>query len=98
MPPVFPVFLVGVVAAPLVKKVLKPVVRGAVKTSVKLAADAKRAAHEVNEELYDIAAEASAEVYGSQEQRAPKEEPPAEQPQLSNKKQRPGAAKAKVNA
>lgn len=91
MPPVFPVFVVGVISAPLVKKVLRPVVRGAVKTSVKLAADAKRAAHEVNEGLYDIAAEASAEVLGPKKQ-------PAEDQGQSGKKPRPGAAKAKVNA
>ncbi|MGP3988352.1 DUF5132 domain-containing protein [Streptomyces sp. 3N207] len=86
------------ISAPIVKKVLKPVVRGAVKTSVKLAADARRAAHEVNEELYDIAAEASAEVLGPKEPQAPKEEPAGGQAQLSNKKPRPGAAKAKTNA
>ncbi|MFI8849660.1 DUF5132 domain-containing protein [Streptomyces sp. 891-h] len=91
MPPVVPVFAVGVIAAPLVKKMLKPVVRGVVRTSVKIASDAKRAAHEVNEELYDIAAEASAEITGA------KEEPAGSQGQLP-KKPRPGTAKTKANA
>ncbi|MEU2604044.1 DUF5132 domain-containing protein [Streptomyces albus] len=77
MPPVVPVFLVGVVSAPLVKKMVKPIVRGTIKTSVKLAAGAKRAAHEANEELSDIAAEASAEILASEPQRGDNGRQPA---------------------
>ncbi|MFW6723834.1 DUF5132 domain-containing protein [Streptomyces sp. MAR4 CNY-716] len=40
-------------------------VRGTIKTSVKLAVDVKRAAHEINEDISDIAAEASAEAFAS---------------------------------
>lgn len=65
MLPVLPVFLVGVVSAPLVKKAVRPVVRGTIKTSVKLAVDVKRAAHEINEDISDIAAEASAEAFAA---------------------------------
>ncbi|WP_258016192.1 DUF5132 domain-containing protein [Streptomyces sp. AJS327] len=36
------------------------------KTSVKIAVDAKRAAHQMTEELQDIAAEASAEAFVSE--------------------------------
>jgi hypothetical protein len=61
MLPVIPVFLVGAASAPLVKKL----VRGTVKSSVKLVLDAKRVAHEINEDLSDIAAEATAEVFAA---------------------------------
>ncbi|WP_326685946.1 MULTISPECIES: DUF5132 domain-containing protein [unclassified Streptomyces] len=88
MPPVFPVFAVGVIAAPFVKKMLRSVTRGAVKTTVKLAADAKRAVHEVNEEISDIAAEASAEIQASEPRGG------EGQPQSSPKKRRPEPAKA----
>ncbi|OUD02678.1 DUF5132 domain-containing protein [Streptomyces swartbergensis] len=40
-------------------------VRGTVKSSVKLALDARRVAHEINEDLSDIAAEATAEVFAA---------------------------------
>jgi hypothetical protein len=61
MLPLIPAFLVGAAAAPLVKKII----RGTVKSSVKLAMDAKRVAHGINEDLSDIAAEATAEVFAS---------------------------------
>ncbi|MFH8466694.1 DUF5132 domain-containing protein [Streptomyces sp. NPDC017991] len=61
MLPVIPVFLIGAAAAPLMKKVI----RGTVKSSVKLVLDAKRVAHEINEDLSDIAAEATAEVFAA---------------------------------
>ncbi|WP_255360303.1 DUF5132 domain-containing protein [Nocardia sp. BMG51109] len=50
------------VAAPLATKIVKPVIRGAVKTTVGLAIEAKRAAAEVSEDLQDIVAEAAAEA------------------------------------
>ncbi|MGW0822969.1 DUF5132 domain-containing protein [Streptomyces sp. NPDC002845] len=53
--------MVGAASAPLVKKII----RGTVKSSVKLAMDARRVAHEINEDLSDIAAEATAEVFAS---------------------------------
>jgi hypothetical protein len=61
MLPVIPVFLVGAASAPLMKKLF----RGTVKSSVKLMLDAKRVVHEINEDLSDIAAEATAEVFAS---------------------------------
>ncbi|WP_461017053.1 DUF5132 domain-containing protein [Streptomyces daliensis] len=61
MLPVIPVFLVGAASAPLMKKII----RGTVKSSMKLALDAKRVAHEINEDMSDIAAEATAEVFAS---------------------------------
>ena len=84
--PVLPVFLVGAAAAQLLKKAMKPVVRGTIKTSVKLGADAKRAAHELNEDLSDIAAEASAEVFTSELQGE------KEVPHQTTKKTRPSKA------
>lgn len=62
MPPVVPPFLIGLIAAPLAKRVVKPLVRGLVKTSVGLVMEVKRAAHEAGEGLHDLAAEVTAEV------------------------------------
>ncbi|MGP3988350.1 DUF5132 domain-containing protein [Streptomyces sp. 3N207] len=55
--------MAGILVSALAKKVAKPAVRGLVKTSLKLAADTRRAAHELNDELRDIAAEAGSEVF-----------------------------------
>jgi hypothetical protein len=71
MLPVIPVFLVGAAMAPLMKKVI----RGTIKSSVKLVLDAKRVAHEINEDLSDIAAEATAEVFASDLQEGGSEVP-----------------------
>jgi hypothetical protein len=54
-------YLIGVVTAPLVARVFRPLLRGAVKTTVGVALEAKRAAAEVREEFQDIAAEATVE-------------------------------------
>jgi Protein of unknown function (DUF5132) len=54
--------LVGIALAPVVKRLAKPVVRGAMKTSVGLALEAKKAAHEVGEEFADLSAEIVAEM------------------------------------
>ncbi|MFK0252651.1 DUF5132 domain-containing protein [Streptomyces sp. NPDC090445] len=66
MPPVLPPFLIGLIAAPLAKRIAKPLVRGIVKTSVGLVLDVKRAAHEAGESLQDLAAEVTADVVASQ--------------------------------
>jgi hypothetical protein len=66
MPPVVPPFLIGLVAAPLVKRLFKPLVRGVVKTSVGLALEVKKAAHDAGEGLQDLAAEVTAEMIGAQ--------------------------------
>ncbi|GAA3131060.1 DUF5132 domain-containing protein [Streptomyces echinatus] len=62
MPPVVPPFLIGLIAASLVKRVGKPLVRGLVKTSVSLGVEVKRAVQEAGEGIQDLAAEATAEV------------------------------------
>ncbi|MFD7131162.1 DUF5132 domain-containing protein [Streptomyces sp. NPDC059894] len=62
MPPVVPPFLIGLVAASLVKRVGKPLVRGIVKTSVGLGLEVQRAVHEASAEIHGLAAEVSAEM------------------------------------
>ncbi|WP_078992682.1 DUF5132 domain-containing protein [Streptomyces sp. MMG1121] len=62
MPPVVPPFLIGLIAASLVKRLGKPLVRGVVKASVGLGIEVKRAVHEAGEGIHDLAAEATAEV------------------------------------
>jgi len=54
-------YLIGVVTAPLVARVLKPALRGVVKTSVGVALEVSRAAAEASEEIQDIAAEVNVE-------------------------------------
>lgn len=66
MPPVVPPFLIGLIAAPLAKRIVKPLVRGIVKTSVGLVLEVKRAAGEANEGIQDLAAEVTAEVIAAQ--------------------------------
>lgn len=66
MPPVVPPFLIGLIAAPLAKRVVKPLMRGLVKTSVGLVMEVRRAAHEASEGLQDLAAEVTAEVVAAQ--------------------------------
>ncbi|MGW0934573.1 DUF5132 domain-containing protein [Streptomyces sp. NPDC002666] len=66
MPPVVPPFLIGLVAAPLAKRLLKPLVRGVVKTSVGLVMEVKKAAHEAGEGIHDLAAEVAADVVAAQ--------------------------------
>ena len=59
--PVLAPYLIGVVTAPLVVKIVKPIVRGTVKATVGLALEVKRAAAEAGEEFQDIAAEVSSD-------------------------------------
>ncbi|MEV6951660.1 DUF5132 domain-containing protein [Streptomyces sp. NPDC051183] len=66
MLPVVPPFLIGLLAAPLVKRIAKPLMRGVVKTSVGLVMEVKRVAHETNEEIQDLAAEVTAEVIAAE--------------------------------
>ncbi|MGW2048306.1 DUF5132 domain-containing protein [Streptomyces sp. NPDC001858] len=66
MPPVVPPFLIGLIAASLVKRLGKPLVRGVVKASVGLGIEVKRAVHEAGEGIHDIAAQATAEVLAAQ--------------------------------
>ncbi|MFC9328646.1 DUF5132 domain-containing protein [Kitasatospora sp. NPDC057015] len=66
MPPVVPPFLIGLVLAPLAKRLIKPLVRGVVKTSVGLVLEVKKAAHEAGENIHDLATEVAADVMAAQ--------------------------------
>lgn len=66
MPAVLAPFLVGVLVTPIAKHVAKPLLRGAIKTSIKIVVDAKRAAHRANEGIHDLAAEATAEMFAAE--------------------------------
>jgi hypothetical protein len=65
MPPVIPPFLVGLIVAPLAKRIAKPLLRGIVKTSVGLVVEVKKVAQEAGEGLQDLAAEVTAEMGGT---------------------------------
>ncbi|WP_037908351.1 DUF5132 domain-containing protein [Actinacidiphila yeochonensis] len=66
MPPVVPPFLIGLIVGPLAKRLVRPLAKGLLKTSVGLALEVKRVAHEANEGLHDLAAEVTAEVVAAQ--------------------------------
>lgn len=66
MPPVVPPFLIGLIAAPLAKRLLKPLMRGVVKTSVGLALEVRKATLEAGENIHDLAAEVAAEMVAAQ--------------------------------
>lgn len=66
MPPIVPPFLAGLLAASVMKKLAKPVMRGIVKTSIGIVAEVRHAAHQAGEELQDLAAEASAEMFATE--------------------------------
>ncbi|MGX1274632.1 DUF5132 domain-containing protein [Streptomyces phaeoluteigriseus] len=66
MPPVVPPFLIGLIAAPLAKRLLKPLMRGVLKTSVGLAYEVKKATLEAGENIHDLAAEMAAEMVAAQ--------------------------------
>ncbi|MFD3586802.1 DUF5132 domain-containing protein [Streptomyces sp. NPDC058683] len=66
MPPVVPPFLIGLIIAPLAKRVLKPLVRGVVTTSVGLVMEVKKAAQEAGENIHDLAVEVAAEMVAAQ--------------------------------
>ncbi|MER7715445.1 DUF5132 domain-containing protein [Streptomyces flaveolus] len=66
MPPIVPPFLIGLIAAPLAKRFLKPLVRGVVTTSVGVVMEVKKAAHAAGENINDLAAEVAADVMASQ--------------------------------
>ncbi|KUL42758.1 DUF5132 domain-containing protein [Streptomyces regalis] len=56
--PVAP-FIVGVIAAPLVQRIAKPIARGAVKTSVGLVMDVKHASLRAAEGMRDVVVDAA---------------------------------------
>ncbi|MFI6984113.1 DUF5132 domain-containing protein [Embleya sp. NPDC050154] len=61
-----PPFLLGLVLAPVAKRVVKPLVQGTIKTSINLVMEVKKAARQASEEFHDLAAEASAERFGAE--------------------------------
>jgi hypothetical protein len=84
MPLALAPILVGIALAPVVKRLTKPVVRGAVKTSVGLALEMKKAAHEVSEEFTDLSAEIVAEMTAKSD-RAPVEKKAVAKPGRASK-------------
>ncbi|MFF7637478.1 DUF5132 domain-containing protein [Kitasatospora sp. NPDC008050] len=66
MPPLVPPFLVGLIVAPLAKRLLRPLVSGVIKTSVGIVMEVKKAAHEAGENIHDLAAEVTADVMAAQ--------------------------------
>ncbi|MFC8566940.1 DUF5132 domain-containing protein [Streptomyces sp. NPDC057245] len=66
MTPVPPSFLFGLIAAPLAKRVLKPVLRGVVRTSVGVAYEIRLAAAEAGRNVHGLAAEVAAEMAAAQ--------------------------------
>ena len=70
-------YLIGVVTAPLVARVLKPMLRGAVKTSVGVALEVRKAAAEAGEEIQDIAAEVNVEKVAADKADRPAADRPA---------------------
>lgn len=59
-------FFIGLIVAPLGKRLLKPLMRGVVKASVGIAMEVKKAAHETGENIHDLAAEVAADVVAAQ--------------------------------
>jgi hypothetical protein len=51
-------YLIGVITAPLVVKVAKPLVRAVIRTSVEVAVEVRKAAHDVSAGLQEMAVEA----------------------------------------
>lgn len=80
MLPVLPPFLFGLVMAPFVKRMVKPLARGILQTSVNLGVEIKRAAQEAGEELQDLAAEATAEMFAAELRDPDLAEQPTEAP------------------
>ncbi|MGV4988825.1 DUF5132 domain-containing protein [Streptomyces sp. NRAIS4] len=64
--PVIAPFLLGLVLAPAAKRFARPLVHGTIKTTVGLAMEMKKAAHQAGEEFHDIAAEVTAEMINAE--------------------------------
>jgi hypothetical protein len=59
-------YFVGIATAPLMGTMVKPLVRGTVKTAIGIGLQVKKLAAEVSEELQDIAAEASVDFVAAE--------------------------------
>jgi uncharacterized protein DUF5132 len=55
-------YLIGVVSAPLVTRIVQPIARSAVKTTIELGMQARKLAAEAAEDLQDLVAETNAEM------------------------------------
>lgn len=55
-------YVVGVATAPLIGKIVKPLLRGAVKTTIEAGLQVKKLAAEAGQELQGLAAEASIDI------------------------------------
>lgn len=66
MPPFVSPYLIGLVTAPLVGAIIKPLLRGTVKTTVGIGLQVKKLAAEAREEFQDITAEASVEIVAAE--------------------------------
>ena len=66
MPPFLPAYLIGVVTAPLARKIMEPLLRSTVKATVGLALQVKKLAAEAGEEFQDIAAEVNFEMVAAE--------------------------------
>ena len=56
------IFLVGVVAAPVLGAITRPLARGVIKGGIALKRQVEKMAAEVKEEMQDLAAEAAADL------------------------------------
>ncbi|MGC7101119.1 DUF5132 domain-containing protein [Amycolatopsis lurida] len=65
------------VAGSVTIKLVKPVIRGVIRTSVALAMEVKKVAAQAGEELQDLAAEVTAEMAVAQTEQAPPAKPAA---------------------
>lgn len=55
-------YLIGLVSAPLVTRIVQPIARSAVKTTIAFGMQARKLAAQAVEDLQDLVAEASAEM------------------------------------
>ena len=64
-------YLIGLVSAPLVAKVIQPVMRTAVKTTIEFGLQARKLAAEAAEDVQDIVAEARSEMAVAEMEKSP---------------------------
>ena len=64
-------YLIGVVSAPLVTRIVQPIARSAVKTTIELGMQARKLAAEAAEDLQDIIAETNAEMAAAERGKKP---------------------------
>ena len=64
-------YLIGLVSAPLVTKIIQPIARSAVKTTIELGMQARKLVAEAAEDLQDLVAETSAEMAAAEIEKKP---------------------------